>query len=86
MKNTGRTYSIGTVANMTGIPKHKLRHWCNRYLTNIQRIQIGDSHHRRFTESNIKTVKRINQLMKNGFTLKAASYDAINQIEEKLGV
>jgi len=83
MKNARTTYSIGAVAKMTGIPKHKLRHWCNRYLTDIQRIQIGDSYHRRFTERDIKIFKRINHLMKTGFTLEAAACEAINKIKEK---
>ena len=33
-----RTYSIGTVARKVGVPKYKLRHWCDRYLPEIQKI------------------------------------------------
>jgi hypothetical protein len=30
-----KTYSIGRVANMVGVPKYKLRHWCDRYLGDL---------------------------------------------------
>lgn len=33
-----RTYSIKKVANMVGDPKYKLRHWCDRYLPKIRKI------------------------------------------------
>jgi hypothetical protein len=45
-----KTYSIGTVARKVGVPKYKLRHWCDRYLPEIQKIDIGDSQHRRFMD------------------------------------
>jgi hypothetical protein len=45
-----RTYSIGTVAKKVGVPKYKLRHWCDRYLPEIRKIDIGDMQHRRFTQ------------------------------------
>ncbi|MFZ0448286.1 MAG: MerR family transcriptional regulator [Desulfatiglandaceae bacterium] len=50
MNRTEITYSIGQVANEVGIPKYKLRHWCNQYLTDIKKIEIGSSRHRRFTQ------------------------------------
>jgi len=37
-----KTYSIGKVANMVGVPKYKLRHWCDRYLPEVEKIDIGD--------------------------------------------
>ena len=36
-----KTYSLGTVASMVGIPKYMLRQWCNRYLPDIHWIRIG---------------------------------------------
>jgi hypothetical protein len=53
-----KTYSIGTVARKVGVPKYKLRHWCDRYLPEIQKIDIGDMQHRRFTDRDIELIKR----------------------------
>ena len=58
MNKTDTTYSIGAVAKIVGIPKYKLRNWCDRYLTHIQKIEIGNTHHRRFTEADVKIIKR----------------------------
>jgi DNA-binding transcriptional MerR regulator len=75
--NNKSTYSIGTVAKMTGIPKYKLRHWCNRYLTQIEWISIGSSRHRRFTEEDVKAVSKIKQLIEDGNTLRSAAEKAL---------
>ncbi|MGD8448432.1 MAG: MerR family transcriptional regulator [Desulfobacterales bacterium] len=48
--NNGKTYSIGTVVRMTGVPKYKLRDWCDGHLTHVKRIPVGNSSYRRFTE------------------------------------
>ena len=79
MNKTDITYSIGAVAKTVGIPKYKLRHWTDRYLKHIQKIEIGNTQHRRFTEEDIKTIKRIDQLMKNGHTLKSAAEKSIEE-------
>jgi DNA-binding transcriptional MerR regulator len=67
-----RTYSIGTVARKVGVPKLKLRHWCDRYLPEIQKIDIGDSQHRRFTNWDIELIESIKAYRDRGFTLEAA--------------
>ncbi len=54
MKKTRITCSIGTVAKMVGLPKYKLRHWCDHYLPHIEKIDIGDTQHRRFTEEDVE--------------------------------
>ena len=77
------TFSIGTVSKMTGIEKYKLRNWCDRYLTHIQKIEIGNTQHRRFTEADIQIIKRIDQLMKDGHTLKSAAEKSIKQYKEE---
>ncbi len=71
------TYSIGAVSKMTEIEKHKLRNWCDRNLTHIQKIEIDNTHHRRFTEADAKIIKRIDQLMQGGHTLKSAAERSI---------
>ena len=83
MNKTDITYSIGVVSNLTGIEKHKLRNWCDRYLTHIQKIEIGNTRHRRFTEKDIKIIKQIDQLMKDGYTLKSAAEKSIKQYKEE---
>ena len=75
-----KTYSIGTVARKVGVPKYKLRHWCDRYLPEIQKIDIGESHHRRFTDKDIELIKKIKAHRDRGFTLEAA----ISQAREDL--
>ena len=83
MNKTDITYSIGVVSNLTGIEKYKLRNWCDRYLTHIQKIEIGNTHHRRITEKDIQIIKRIDQLMKDGHTLKSAAEKSIEQYKEE---
>jgi len=83
MNKTDITYSIGAVAKIVGIPKYKLRNWTDRYLTHIQKIEIGNSQHRRFTEEDIQIIKRIDQLMKDGHTLKSAADKSIKQYKEE---
>jgi len=75
-----KTYSIGKVANMVGVPKYKLRHWCDRYLPEIQKIDIADMQHRRFTDRDIELIKKIKAYRDRGFTLEAA----ISQAREDL--
>jgi len=82
MNKTNTTYSIGAVANIVGIPKYKLRNWCDRYLTHIQKIEIGNTQHRRFTDADVKIIKRIDQLMNDGHTLKSAADKSIKQYKE----
>jgi len=83
MNKTQTTYSIGVVSNLTGIEKHKLRNWTDKYLTHIQKIEIGNTQHRRFTEADVKIIRRINQLMKDGHTLKSAAEKSIKQYKEE---
>ena len=83
MSKTDITYSIGVVSRLTGIEKHKLRNWCDRYLAHISKIEIGNTQHRRFTEEDVKIIKRIDQLMKGGHTLKSAAEKSIKQYKEE---
>ena len=76
MKKTETTYSIGKVAKMVGLPKYKLRHWCDHYLPHIEKIDIGDTQHRRFTEEDVELIQLIKEYRQNGFTLEAAVKNA----------
>lgn len=81
MKHAETTYSIGQVANMVGLPKYKLRHWCDNYLPHIQRIQIGETQsQRRFTEEDIELIQKVKDYREKGFMLDAA----IEQVKKDL--
>ena len=80
MNKTDTTYSIGAVSKMTGIEKHKLRNWCDRYLTHIQKIEIGNTQHRRFTEADIALIKKIKEYRRKGFMLNVAVENARQDI------
>ena len=76
MNKPDRTYSIGDVEEILALPKHRIRHWCDRYLSQVQRIQIGKNVQRRFTEKDIKVLRQIDRLMARGQTLKSAAEKA----------
>ena len=76
MNKTDITYSIGVVSKLTGIEKYKLRNWCDRYLTHIQKIEIGNTQHRRFTEEDILLIKKIMEYRRKGFMLNVAVENA----------
>jgi DNA-binding transcriptional MerR regulator len=78
-----KTYSIGKVANLVEVPKYKLRHCCDRYLPEIQKIDIGDMQHRRFTDKDIELIKKIKAYRDRGFTLEAAIENARNKSPEE---
>jgi DNA-binding transcriptional MerR regulator len=82
MKEEDRTYSIGTVSKMVGVPKYKLRHWCDRYLPHIKRIRIGEfQFQRRFTGQDIDLIRTIKGYRRKGFTLGAAAIQARQDLE-----
>jgi DNA-binding transcriptional MerR regulator len=73
MKEEDGTYSTGTVSKTVGVPKYKLRQWCDRYLHHIKRIKIGElQFQRRFTGQDIELIRRIKGYRRKGFTLGAA--------------
>lgn len=82
MREEDRTYSIGTVAKMAGVPKYKLRQWCDRYLPHIKRIRIGEfQFQRRFTGQDIDLIRRIKDYRRQGFTLDAAVTQARQDLD-----
>ena len=85
MKNEN-TYSTGTVARMTGIPKYKLRDWCDRHLTQVERIPVGRCFHRRFTEEDVQAVASIKQMIADGMTLRAAVAKTLAEIKRENGM
>jgi len=79
MNKADVTYSIGAVAKIVGIPKYTLRNWTDRYLTDLQKIEIGNAMHRIFAEADVKIIKLIDQLMKDEHTLKSSAEKSIKQ-------
>jgi DNA-binding transcriptional MerR regulator len=68
-----KTYSIGAVSKVVGVPKYKLRQWCDRYWPHIQRIRIMEfQFQRRFTGQEIELISRTKEYRRRGFTLGAA--------------
>ena len=84
--NNEKTYSIGTVARMTGVPKFKLRDWCDRHLTDVKRIPVGRSSHRRFTEEDVLIVDKIKRMIADGMTLRAAVAKTLASTKKESGV
>ena len=82
MEEEERTYSIGAVSKMAGVPKYKFRQWCDRYLPDIQRIRIGEfQFQRRFTGQDIELNGRIKAHRDSGFTLDAAVTQARQDLD-----
>ena len=82
MNKTDTTFSIGAVSKLTGIEKYKLRNWCDRYLTHISKIEIGNTRHRRFTEKDILLIKKIKEYRRKGFMLEVAVKNARQDLTE----
>ena len=71
------TFSISSVAEMTGVSKNRIREWHEKgLLPGVQTIAVGTRHHRRFTEEDIRIIRKIDELQKSGFVLKVAAEKA----------
>jgi DNA-binding transcriptional MerR regulator len=82
MEEEDWTYSIGTVSKMVGVPKYKLRQWCDRYLPHIKRIKIGEfQFQRRFTGQDVELIRGIKEYRRKGFTLGAAVAQARQDLD-----
>ena len=69
-----KTFSISSVADMTGVSKNRIREWHEKgFLPGIELISVGTRLHRRFSEEVIEMITRINRMMQEGYTLKAAA-------------
>ncbi len=72
---------IGEVAEITGVPKRKLRYWQKKGLIDSVRDDSGST--RRFDYLNIKKVLLIKELIDEGYTLNAAA-DKVRQRMEMI--
>ena len=72
-----KTFSISSVSEMTGVSKNRIREWHDKgLLPNVQWIPVGSRNHRRFTEDDIKLIKKIDEYQKQGFVLRVAAEKA----------
>jgi predicted transcriptional regulator len=74
---------IGEVADITGVPKRKLRYWQKKGLIEPVRDESGST--RRFDYVNIKKILLIKELIDEGYTLNAAAENVrqrMNMIDE----
>ena len=71
-----QTYSIGETSEMTGISQRQLRDWEGKYIPEPIRMNVGERLFRRYTAEDICLLKKIQENLKNGFTLSAAAKNA----------
>jgi DNA-binding transcriptional MerR regulator len=75
-KNSEPTYSIGDAEKFTGVSQRMLRAWEGRHIPLPDRIVCGERAYRRYTQSQVKLIKRIKEYQDQGYTLKMASEKA----------
>jgi DNA-binding transcriptional MerR regulator len=68
-----KTYSIGDLSEIVGISKRQLRNWeALGYIQEPMRIRYGKRHYRRYSNADLKLLKKIKFFIDQGFTLKSA--------------
>ena len=68
-----KTFSISSVSEMTGVSKNRIREWHDKgLLPNVRWIPVGSRNHRRFTEGDIKLIKKVDEYQEQGFVLRVA--------------
>ena len=71
------TFSISSVAEMTGVSKNRIREWHDKgLLPQVEWIPVGTRQHRRFTEDDIRIIRKIDELQRKGFVLRVAAEKA----------
>jgi DNA-binding transcriptional MerR regulator len=71
---TYQTVSIGEAARQTNTSVKKLRYWAESgYINEPERVVCGERSYRQFTTRDLEAIRRINELMAEGYTLKAAA-------------
>ena len=74
MKKETKTYSISQVSEMAGVSKNRIREWhAKGLLPQVEWIPVGTRNHRRFTQDDIKVIKKIDEYQEQGFVLKVAA-------------
>lgn len=74
--NFKKTYSIGDTEKITGVSQRMLRAWEGNHIPLPERVVCGERAYRRYSETEVKLIKRIKEYQDQGFTLKMASKKA----------
>ena len=75
-KSNQQNFSIGDTETLTGVSQRMLRAWEGRHIPWPDRIVCGARAYRRYSQQDIKLIKRIKEYQDQGFTLKMASKKA----------
>lgn len=84
-KRFEKTFSIGDASKITGVSQRKLRAWEGKYIPKPERIICGDRAYRRYNQSQINLIARINEYQGQGFLLSAAAKKAGEDMAKKGG-
>ena len=68
-----KDYGIGDTAEMTGVSQKQLRSWEGKHIPQPERVVCGERAYRRYTEDQIKLIRKIKQYRDEGYTLQSAS-------------
>jgi DNA-binding transcriptional MerR regulator len=76
-KQKAQTFSIGSVATITGATKKQIRNWeASGHIPKADRIQYGGRAYRRFSLKQVELISKIKDLRDEGYTLPAAAEKA----------
>ena len=67
-----KSYSIGDVAEQTGITEKRLRYWELRGFIKPQKMVLGKRYLRRYSEDQIRFIRAVKAQLDKGFTLQAS--------------
>jgi len=85
MDKTQNSFSIGDAEKLTGVSQRMLRAWEGRHIALPDRIVCGERAYRRYSQQDIKLIKKIKEYQDQGFTLKMASQKSHEDLGMKGG-
>jgi DNA-binding transcriptional MerR regulator len=75
-----KTFSIMQVSEVTGVSQNRIREWHEKgLLPQVAWIPVGTRQHRRFTDDDIRIIRKIDELQRKGFMLRAAAEKAVEK-------
>ena len=75
-----KTFSIMQVSEKTGVSQKCTRDWhAKGLLPQVEWINVGTRQHRRFSQSDVRTVMRIKDYQDQGFVLRVAAEKAVEK-------
>ena len=76
-----KTFSIKQVSDMTGVSQNRIREWHEKaLLPGVHWIEVGTLQHRRFTEDDIRIIRKIDELQGKGIMLWKAAEQARQEL------